>query len=188
MTNDHPRAPKTVGMHINTTGNYHSVPQPLAWLNGGQEASWKEHGLVLWDESAHCVTHLSPAQALQLLGEINSKPGWQEIGLSIGEPANIIHLNPEDREKDGWQLINIIHLDPSRVQELLDLLQGNQAVLQHMADQEEIRRRQALARAYAEILSWPEPREKGEKGEGNLSCPLLYYPFNRLISPTSLRK
>jgi hypothetical protein len=107
--------------------------------------------LVIWGESTHCVTHLSAARALKLLGELNSDAGWQEAGLTIGEPANIIHL------------------DPGQVQELFDLLQRNQAVLQQMADEIEKRRRQALARAYAEILSWPDPREKGKKGEGNLS-------------------
>jgi len=81
--------------------------------------------------------------------------------MIVGEPAVRPSVdNPDERPQNV--LVNQIHLDAARTQELLNLLQNNEEMLQRMSEAEEKERRRRLAAAYDLILGYAR-RDKRER-------------------------
>ena len=138
------------GTRINRSG-FHRAKDCPGWANPLQREKWGKQGLVLWDHESHQVTRLKATQALWVLNHLRTNDDWKQCGITVGEPVMQIWLDDPERKAERV-LGSQMDLDPIQVQELFDLLEGSEALLKEISEQEEKERRQALHRAYSILL------------------------------------
>jgi len=134
------------------------------WARPVDREKWQESGVIVWDHSTQMITRLSATRAVRILDFLRTEKAWQEEGITIGEPATELNLN-DPHSKPKHVLTNQMTLDPSRVQQLLELLAKNEAQLKQMSEAEEKDRRRRLGQVYDLLLDLAN-RAKGKTANG----------------------
>ena len=136
------------------------------WARPVDREKWQEPGVIVWNDDTQTITHISATQALRILDFLRTEKAWQEEGITIGEPATRLCLDdPHSKPQDV--LINQITLDPSWVQQLLDLLAKNEAQPKQMSEAEEKEIDRRLWQAYSFLLDLAKRAEDKAVSRGD---------------------
>jgi hypothetical protein len=123
------------GAKVNA-GGYHSrrTKDWPAWATSSQREQWNESGLVVWDGAVQCLLHLLPGAALALLQEMRATDMWQHQRYTF--PSLGLHLNREKLTVEPETLPGPkLALTPEQARIVFELLQHNEAELQHLNEQ-----------------------------------------------------
>lgn len=149
----------------------HGTSDHPAWASRWQQQTWRSGVLVLWDHDLQCIIGLSAGQALGLLSHFQSSEDWRQDGVVLGRPMTRLVLGQPDRPPEPV-LADQIPFSPAETATLLDLLRSREAVLQEMAEAEEVDKRRRLGQVYTLLLdATAERRVQLAQGETNLDLP-----------------
>jgi hypothetical protein len=149
---------KTWNLRLNEHPDYRHfkeddrIPECPDWLNSYQVNTWKEQGLIIWDNAEKKIDRLSGFEAVELLRELSESDNWKTEGISIGHMVYEfeIKLPPRGRRKEIKQTAKVetrpseaeivfretLHLPPEAGPVIINLLQTNCQVISKMAEQE----------------------------------------------------
>ncbi len=158
----------TWGMKFSQYGTYQSFKEgkkPVdcpEWFEREEIETWRESGLILWNNLDQKVAHLQGAEALNLLDELQSDDRWKADGVSFTRQAFRIEFELPSRKKrkkgepepapkqikSEKFLEEVIHLPPEAGPGLLALLEENEPAISEMAAAETKRIRDAFRDLY----------------------------------------
>jgi len=156
--------------HFNETQKPQGCPD---WFESHQINSWKEQGLVVWNNIVKKVVVLNGNKSLRLLRQLESDDHWKSEGVSITEVGYQfeIQIPPRGRRKKAEQepktetttsepvQVEILHLPPEAGLELIDLLNKNKIVISNMAEQEKKRFDDAMKKFFVSVLEFTRKEE-----------------------------
>lgn len=161
MTAPNSNEEKSWGLHLNTRWAHHVKSFP-AWLRKSQQKSWAEKGLVVWDETAGSVTHLTGNQVLQIYQQLQSSTDWLQEGFLIGEPAYHIPLDQGKSAEGRWVLTNTTQLAAEQAQKVFDFIRENLGEFEKIAEEEKEERSRVLAQVYSFLLRDAEAKKDSQ--------------------------
>jgi len=162
------------GVHIN---HQKDIGYPLRpeWVRAGNQMTWANIGVIVWNESSNKVICLFPQQALDVLDDLRESSelanmpfclDWNSYTMPFSEEDRINWRNTKNRRhrlSDNISTSSSLILSPEQAQELLIYLEKHQIEIRDLADAHMKDVRKVLGRVYSIILSWGRDRQKKEQ-------------------------
>jgi hypothetical protein len=173
---------QTWGMRFNSGQVYNRVrstdhlPGCPEWLNSNQLKTFQKPGLVAWNNLDQKIEHLDGSAALNLLDQLLSSDAWKTEGVSITHLVQdfSVEITRRGRRKktESEEKIEkppskpyykeMLHLPPSAGNELIKLIQANEAAITKMAEFERLQHDLVMKRFWESVLKLHHKAEQDE--------------------------
>jgi hypothetical protein len=162
------------GIHINRKSDIGAPPCPQ-WVKAGNQKTWKNKGVIIWNKYESKVMCMFPQQALDVLDDLRESPEWKDSPFCLGWNSYIMPFSEEDRiewrttknrrnrSSNGKLSSCDLILIPEQTEALLLYLEEHQIEIREFADAYSEEVRKVLGRVYSMIIGWGRDRRKKEQ-------------------------